>query len=155
MIWGQLNPSLILPGIDAADYQDVMRQVGNVLIREGYTKDTYVQALIDRERDYPTGLDVDGYGVAIPHTSVDHVNNPGVAIAVLNHPVTFTQMGTDDETVGVRLVFMLAVVDPNKHIDELQRILAMIQDTAVLDKLLSAEGAEDIIMVIKEKENTL
>ena len=50
---------------------------------------------------------------------------------------------------------MLAVVDPNKHIDELQRILAMIQDTAVLDKLLSAEGAEDIIMVIKEKENTL
>lgn len=155
MIWEQLNPSLILPGIDAADFEDVMRQVGSAVIREGYAKDTYVQALITRERDYPTGLDVDGYGVAIPHTSVDHVNKPGIAIAVLNEPVTFTQMGTDDETVGVRLVFMLAVVDPNKHIDELQRILAIIQDTAVLDKLLSAKGAEEIINIIKAKERTL
>ena len=60
MIWEQLNPSLILPHMKAADYEDVMRQVGSTLIREGYAKDTYVQALIDRECDYPTGLDVDG-----------------------------------------------------------------------------------------------
>lgn len=155
MIWEQLNPSLILPGIDAADYEGVMRQVGGTVIREGYAKDTYVQALIERERDYPTGLDVSGYGVAIPHTSVDHVSKPGIAIAVLNNPVTFIQMGTDDETVGVRLVFMLAVVDPNKHIDELQRILEIIQDTAVLEKLLSAGSAEEIIGLIKTKESTL
>ena len=155
MIWEQLNPSLILPHMKAADYEDVMRQVGSTLIREGYAKDTYVQALIDRECDYPTGLDVDGYGVAIPHTSVEHVSKPGIAIAVLNDPVTFTQMGTDDETIGVRLVFMLAVVDPNKHIDELERILAIIQDTAVLEKLLSAESTEEIINLIKTKESTL
>lgn len=155
MIWEQLNPSLIFPGINAEDSEDVMRQIGGAMTREGYAKDTYVQALNDRERDYPTGLDVDGYGVAIPHTSVDHVNKPGIAIAALNKPVVFTQMGSDDETIGVRLVFMLAVVDPNKHIDELQRILEIIQDTAILEKLLSAGSAEEIINIIKMKESTL
>lgn len=64
-------------------------------------------------------------------------------------------MGSDDETIGVRLVFMLAVVDPKKHIDELQRILEIIQDTAILEKLLSAGSAEEIINIIKMKESTL
>ena len=155
MIWQQLNPALIFPETDAADSEDALRQLGSAVTREGYAKESYVQALLERERDYPTGLDVNGYGVAIPHTSVDHVNRPGIAIAVLNRPVTFIQMGTDDETVGVRILFMLAVVDPDKHIDELQRILEIIQDTGVLEALLAARDPETIINLIKEKEHSL
>lgn len=63
-------------------------------------------------------------------------------------------MGTDDGTVEVRLVFMLAVVDPNAHIDQPQRIVEIIQDQAVLGKLMEAEEAEEIIQIISEKEET-
>lgn len=42
MIWEQLNPSLIFPGINAEDSEDVMRQIGGAMTREGYAKDTYV-----------------------------------------------------------------------------------------------------------------
>ena len=155
MIWEALDSSLIAIGLEADDYKDVMKNLGSVLIKEGYAKESYVNALIAREDEFPTGLDVDGVGVAIPHTSVDHVNKVGIAIATLDKPVTFVQMGTDDETVGVQLVFMLAVVDPNAHIDQLQRIIEIIQDKAVLTSLMEAKKADEIIDIVREKEAAL
>ncbi|MCD8147709.1 MAG: PTS sugar transporter subunit IIA [Clostridiales bacterium] len=155
MIWEELNPSLIFTDVEAATSDDVMKFVGGAFTREGYTKDSYVDALIEREAEFPTGLDIDGVGVAIPHTAVTHVNKSGIAIAVLTNPVAFVQMGTDDEYTDVQIVFMLSVVDPNQHIDELQQIIAIIQDKGVLEQLLTAKTPSEIIDLIKEKENTL
>lgn len=155
MIWEKMIPAMVLTDLEAASADEVLEKVGDAVIRAGYAKESYVQALKDREKDYPTGLDVDGIGVAIPHTSVEHVLKSGVAIATLKEPVTFVQMVTDDETTGVEVVFMLAVTDPSGHIDELQQILAILQDTAVLQKLMNAENAQQLIELIREKEDSL
>lgn len=155
MVWEELKDSLIMTGVEAGSWEDVMRQIGGVLTREGYAKDSYVDALIRREKDFPTGLDIGGVGVAIPHTDISHVNRAGIAIGVLKDPVDFLQMGTDDEPVKVQLVFMLAVVNPNEHLDQLSRIVTIIQDKEVLSRLMKAEGAEHMIEIIREKENSL
>lgn len=155
MIWETLDCSLISIGLAADDYKDVMKKLGSRLRKEGYVKDSYIDALIAREEEFPTGLDVGGIGVAIPHTSVEHVHKVGVAIAVLDKPVSFVQMGTDDERTDVRIVFMLAVVNPDAHIDQLQRIITIIQDKTVLNRLTGAGRPDDIIGIIKEKEEML
>ena len=155
MIWEELKESLIVIGMEAASSQDVFAQLGGALTREGYTKTSYVAALAAREKDYPTGLDINGIGVAIPHTDVSHVNKAAIAIAVLKEPVKFIQMATDDEEVKVKLVFMLSVVDPDAHLEELKQILAVIQDTAVLEKLTEAKEKQEIIEIIKEKEKEI
>ncbi|MDO4276205.1 MAG: PTS sugar transporter subunit IIA [Eubacteriales bacterium] len=155
MIWEELKDTLITVDLEAESYEEVMEQLGGILIREGYCKESYVNALITREKEFPTGLDVDGVGVAIPHTDVSHVNKAGIAIGVLKKPVTFVQMGSDDENVEVGLVFMLAVVNPNEHIDQLQRIIAIIQDKEVLSKIQKVKDTKQIIELIKEKEKTL
>lgn len=155
MIWEELKESLIEIGMEAKSSQDVFRQLGGALTKEGYTKASYVEALAERERNYPTGLDIHGIGVAIPHTDVSHVNQSGIAIAVLKEPVTFIQMATDDEEVKVKLVFMLSVVDPDAHLEELKQILAIIQDEKVLDKLTKVKEKQEMINIIKEKEITL
>ena len=155
MIWEELDKSVIVPDLEAETWEDVMKSLGQKLIDEGYTKESYIDALITREKDFPTGLDIDGLGVASPHTDVSHVNKAGIAIGVLKKPVTFIQMGSDDEEIGVKLVFMLAVTDPNAHIDVLQRIIEIIQDKDVLEKLFTVTDKDTIIEVIKEKENPL
>lgn len=152
MIWEELKESLIEIGMEARNSRDVFSQLGGALTREGYTKESYIEALAERESNFPTGLDINGIGVAIPHTDVSHVNQSGIAIAVLKEPVTFIQMATDDEEVKVKLVFMLSVVDPDAHLEELKQILAIIQDTEVLDKLTKAKEKKEIIEIIKEKE---
>ena len=73
----------------------------------------------------------------------------------MKEPVPFVQMATDDEVVKVKLVFMLSVVNPEAHLEELKQILAIIQDTDVLSKLTEAKEKQQIINIIKEKEITL
>ncbi len=155
MIWEELKESLIFTNLEAKTYEDVMRAVGQKVTAEGFAKESYVDALIDREKDFPTGLDIDGFGVAIPHTDVSHVNKAATAIAILKNPVTFVQMGTDDDYVDAKVVFVLAVDDPKGHLEQLQRIISIIQDKNVLEKLTQANEASEIINVIKEKEKTL
>lgn len=155
MIWEELKESLIFTNLEAKTYEDVMRAVGQKVTAEGFAKESYVDALINREKDFPTGLDIDGFGVAIPHTDVSHVNKAATAIAILKNPVTFVQMGTDDDYVDAKVVFVLAVDDPKGHLEQLQRIISIIQDKNVLEKLTQVNEASEIINVIKEKEKTL
>ena len=155
MIWEELDRALIVTELEAETSTDVFEKLGGIVAKEGYAKDTYVQALIDREAEYPTGLDANGIGIAIPHTNVDYVNKSGTAIAKLTKPVTFIAMGTDDEEVEVELVFMLAVKDPKSHLAKLQTIIMMIQDPAFLTKLKEANTVDEIIETIKEKEGTM
>lgn len=154
MIWEELNSSLIFTDVKAQSYQDVMEQIGGACIKEGYAKESYVDALIEREGEFPTGLDIDGVGVAIPHTDAGHVIKEGIAIGILENPVEFVQMGSD-ETVKVNLVFMLAIAKPHEHLEKLQKILGIIQDKEVLKKLLNTKDTNKVIEIVKEKEKTL
>lgn len=153
MIWNELDNRLVALGVEAKTSDDVMDVMGSKFVQLGYCKDSYIQALKDREVEFSTGIDIDGVGVAMPHTDVSHVHKSGIGIATLREPVTFIHMATDDVPVPVRLVFMLAVDDPNRHLSEIQDILAIIQDKPTLEKLLTAKKENEVIEIIKEKEN--
>lgn len=152
MVWENLHESLIHINIDAKTSTDVFKILGQPLMEGGYCKDTYVDALIEREKEYPTGLSIGSYGVAIPHTDKTHVVQGTIAIATLKEPVTFIEMGADEEVL-VKVVFMLAVDGNQDHIDLLQAVLAVFQDIDVLEKLMEAKNPKEMIKIIKKKEN--
>ena len=145
MVWEKLKEELIIPGLEAKSSDDIFEALGGKLVKQGYCKESYVQALKDR-------INTGEKGVAIPHTDVSHVNKKGIAIATLKQPVEFVEMGTDDEYVNAQVIFMLAV-DEKGHLELLQANLAVLQDQAVLKKLIKAKDAKEIIEIIKEKEN--
>lgn len=155
MIWEDLDENLIVPELKAGTSEEVFKTLGGKMISEGYCKDSYVNALIEREKDFPTGINMGEIGIAIPHTDKKHVKKGAVAIGVLKEPVHFFQMGTTDEPVNARLIFMLAVEDPKEHLVFLQRILMVLQDQSVLARIIETENKKEIIEIIKEKENSL
>lgn len=155
MVWETLKDSLIFIDLDAKTTNDVFETLGGALTEQGYGKESYVQALKDREKDYPTALDVNGFGIAIPHTAVDHVNKEGTCIAILKDTVRFVEMGSDDDPVDVKAVFMLCVKDPSAHMDFLQRLIGILQDNNVLEALKATGSPEEVIEVIKAKEAEL
>ena len=157
MIWDNLKQDLIFIDLDVDDREDVFKTVGGKLTELGDTKDTYVGALGEREKVFPTGLDVGGIGVAIPHTDQVHVNKTALAVAKLKHPVMFHQMATnpkDNVMVPVTFIIMLAVNGSN-YMEFLQHVIMLIQDQDVLKKLVNATNAKEIIETIKKKEETL
>ena len=89
MIWEDLKEELVLTGLDAESSGEVFERLGKTLIKEGYCKDSYIDALKAREKDFPTGVNMGGVGIAIPHTDKSHVYKGAVAIGVLKKPVKF------------------------------------------------------------------
>lgn len=151
-MWNELDEELIFLDLDVRSSDEIMEIVGGKLIDTGYCKPDYVEALKQREKEFPTGIDTGSIGIAIPHTTVDYVNKGNIAIARLRKPVPFQQMGNGDETVRVKLVFMLAVDDPSQHLAKLQGIVDIIQDEMTLRKFLNAEKKHEIMEAMKEKE---
>ena len=95
MIWENLKDTLVQTDLMAENEQEIFEQLGGVLVSEGCCKESYVSALSEREKVYPTGILAGDIGVAIPHTDPCYVETTGIAIGVLKEPVSFFQMGTN------------------------------------------------------------
>ena len=129
---------LIVMGVDAQDAEDAIRQVGQYLLKGGYVKDTYIDAVAQREVEYPTGLQLRKAGIAMPHTAGIHVNRPAVCVARLAHPVTFCHMGDPDTKVEAEMLFMMAIQNPDEQIDTLAKVMGVFVNDAAVEELLSA-----------------
>ena len=155
MIWTELEETLIFTGMKARNWQEVLRKTGAVLQEKGYAKDSYIDALIQREIKYPTGINMGETGVAIPHTDPDKVMKEGIVIAVLDDPVAFGQMGTEQGTVMVKLVFVLAIKEPGSQVERLKQMMQLLRDREVLEWLKNASDSRSVINIIREKEESL
>lgn len=93
----------------------------------GYTTNTYLSALKERESRFPTGLEVfPGYGIAIPHVDTEHCLTDGVGFISLAEPLVFLDMEEGVKHIAVHYIFPLFLVDKNAHIDILQQMFSLI-----------------------------
>ncbi|PXW86726.1 PTS system IIA component (Gat family) [Streptohalobacillus salinus] len=125
------DESLILKDIEARTKEEVIGMMANNLIEKKLVKESYRNAVIQREQDFATGLPTAGVSVAIPHTDIEHVNQKAISIGILKEPVLFEIMG-DSETTPVKLVFMLAMDEEHSQLELLQRLMQIFQDADFL-----------------------
>ena len=45
MVWEKLKEELIIPGLEAKSSDDIFEALGGKLVKQGYCKESYVQAL--------------------------------------------------------------------------------------------------------------
>lgn len=133
---------LIVRNVEAVDAEDAIRQVGQYFLRAGFVKDTYIDAVVAREKVFATGLQLADIAVAMPHTDPQHVNRPGVCIAQLAHPVTFAHMGDPDVTVEAEMLFMMAIKNPDEQVELLQKVLSVFQQPEVVADFRAADSDE-------------
>ena len=51
-----IYPELIAVDVQAETSEEAIRKVGQIFLDNGFVKDTYIDAVIAREKVYPTGL---------------------------------------------------------------------------------------------------
>lgn len=140
-----LVPSSVALHYAACDSKDVITHLGSLLFADGYVHETFVDAALDRESRLPTGLPLSGdVNAAIPHTEVEHVIKPGLAMATLSTPVTFQNMVSPEEAVPCQLVFVMALNQPKAQIEMLQEIAGILQNPDVINSLMSANDFEEV-----------
>lgn len=140
----------IVVNMEAGDRVEVIRRLGGLLFQHGYVKETYVQAVLDREVVFPTGLQTHLLGMAIPHTDTEHVIKPALAIATLTNPVIFQAMGSPETEIPVTIVMMLAISDPKAVIPVLRSVLFILEKSEALKALTQATSELEIKEVMQE-----
>jgi PTS system galactitol-specific IIA component len=140
-----VNKDLIAYGIDAADSEDAIRQAAALLEKGGYVKSTYVGAVLEREKVYPTGLHLDGIDIAMPHTMPEHVNKAAMCIVKLSKPVRFQHMAEPEIDVDAVMLFMMAIEDPKEQLSNLKTIMRMFTNKEAVSAFVRAASREELI----------
>ncbi|AXE37257.1 PTS sugar transporter subunit IIA [Acidipropionibacterium virtanenii] len=137
-------PELVHVGVEVPGRGELFSLMAGALGEQGRTRESFLQGLVDREKNYPTGLPVNG-GVAIPHTDAEHVIADAISIATLSTPVGFREMaGVDDTEIPVDVVIMLALGGAGQHLAVLQEVIKAIQDADFLAAVRASRSAEEI-----------
>ncbi len=140
-----VNKDLIAYGIDATDSEDAIRQAAALLEKGGYVKESYVGAVLEREKVYPTGLHLDGIDIAMPHTMPEHVNKAAMCIVKLKKPVRFQHMAEPEIDVDAVMLFMMAIEDPQEQLSNLKTIMRMFTNQEAVSAFVCAASREELI----------
>ena len=115
-----------------ADTQEqVIRQVGQMLVDSGYVKQSYVDGMVEREKTFSTFM---GNGLALPHgveAAKKEIKSSGIAV------MTFPE-GTDWDGKKVNVVIGIAGVG-EEHLDILSVIADKMMDETAAEKLATGD----------------
>nr|WP_318384554.1 PTS galactitol transporter subunit IIA [uncultured Enterobacter sp.] len=122
--------------IEFKDCQDVLAHIGKEMLSKGVVHSTYPEALIEREANFPTGIALEHYAVAIPHCEAAHAISPAIYLIRPDTPVNF-QRADDEGDIAVSLIIALIVENPAAQLKLLRRLFSELQNPATLDALLN------------------
>ena len=120
------------------------------LYLSGCVKSSFLDGITTREAEYPTGLEFNGIGFAIPHTDSVNVNKSQICFASLDEPVIFQDMMDKSHNIEVNLVFMLAMAVPHEQVETLQNLMALFTDDEKVKRLRELSSKEDFIKLLND-----
>lgn len=146
-----LCPEDILLNVDADSCEEVLHRVSSHLLDEGKVKQSYEEHLINREREYPTGLALGDINVAIPHTDYQYANTTQLLVATLRKPVEWHNMEDSDETIPVSAVVLSVFDKPEHQLEALQQIIGVLQNQELVARIVASDSAQQVIELFDQE----
>ncbi len=146
-----LKEGQIATGFTARDKWEAITKLVDLLIAQGRLKaeqrEAVYGALAAREKVASTGME---HGVAIPHASVDGVEDALAALAVSPEGVPF--QSADGRPAHLIILLVIPRKAVQKHIRTLAGIARLLQYEEMRDALTGSRSAREVLQVIKEEE---
>lgn len=131
--------------------ESILSKVAEQLYELGYVKETYKTALLEREKQYPTGLHIsEELGVALPHADVEHVNKEALVIIKPLRKVAFRRMDDPASETYVSMIFLLVIKNPKGYVKFLSKLCSMFSDEEFL-RMLKYGDIESIQKLIQRE----
>lgn len=145
-----INKELIYIDKEFSDRESLFNKIADVFFEKGYVLESYKKALFEREEIFPTGLEVENLGFAIPHTDSEYIKKNGIGVVRLKHPVEFKEMCTNNP-VEVQLIFFLLVKDKEKQVTLLSNLMGVFSDKDIIKSLLNSNSEKEIYEILVKK----
>lgn len=134
----------ILLNQEIGSKEEAIRMAGELLVRNGYVKENYIEEMLKREDLSTTYI---GNDIAIPHgteTAKDEVLTSGISVIQVPN-------GVDFNGEKARVIFGIAGKD-NTHIDILSNIAIICSEMENVEKIVAAKSKEEIISMFEGVE---
>ena len=136
-----------------ASYQtsdDLFEGVSKQAFQLGKVRADFLDRVKEREATFPTGIQLENLGVAIPHTDAECVLEEFVAVVVNQEPVEFKSMEDINQSVPASIVFVLGLNQPHAQLEMLQSLMGLLQNDAVLKDIIAAASAQDVLTIVNK-----
>lgn len=144
-----VEPNCIFLDAEVKNFEEVIQLIGEQFIAKGIAKETYIDAVIQREKVYPTGLPANGYNIAIPHTDSGHILRPSVGVIVTKEPIEVSMMGSPETKLACQLFFPLAMEHPKKQLALLKQLMGFFQEKDNLEKIYRAKSKTEVLETLQ------
>ena len=133
----------------AIDKFEAIDKCAEKLQEKGITDLGFAKFCKEREQTYPTGLPTI-IPIAIPHAKYDNIKCNCICVMKLNNPVEFYRMDDSEEIINVKMIFNLAIKDPDKHLKILQKMMSVLTEEEVINQMIEMDNNELIDFLEKE-----
>ncbi|SIR59067.1 PTS system, galactitol-specific IIA component [Peribacillus simplex] len=130
-----ISEESIFTDLEASNKEEALRILTDSLLEQGFIHDDFYDSLLNREQNFPTGLESFDAGIAIPHTDPKHVKQDSIAVAVLEKPITFQNMVDKSMSIDVKIIFLLGLSQSTKHLNILRQIMGLIKEKGALEEI--------------------
>ncbi|KAF1297363.1 PTS galactitol transporter subunit IIA [Enterococcus sp. JM4C] len=145
-----LHEELVFRNIAVKNSEEALIFLAENLYQKGYVQKEYIQAIQEREKEYPTGLPSSEPGIAIPHANFELVKKTTLAIATIENPVLFNNMENNQEQLPVQIIIMMAIGEPHGQVEMLQKIVSIIQDEPLRKEMIQAVSDVELLRLLKK-----
>ncbi|MDE8054003.1 PTS sugar transporter subunit IIA [Erysipelothrix rhusiopathiae] len=122
----------------------------NVFATEkGIVTERFLRNIKKREAEYPTGIQTEFIGVAIPHTDPENIIKPFVAVIKPTNPILFEPMGMGEHQIKAEFIFILGVKNDGGQVVMLQNLMNLLMNKEAVKLLCLAINEEEVLKVIK------
>lgn len=142
------NEGLALFHAQARDAREAIHLGSELLLEAGCVVRDFERHVWEREKQFPTGLDTEYTGVAIPHTDSAYVRQSQIAFVSLSAPVEFRFMADAGQIVQVGLVLVLAMSRPHEQVEMLSSLMTLISSSESVATLCECSSTEELKRVL-------
>ena len=148
---GIFSEELVVIGLKATNRDRAIETLAKLMLDNDCVEESFLNAVLEREKVFPTGLATTPFGVALPHTDCEHVKRTRIAVGVLSNPVEFHAMDDPDATIEVKLIFLMAIRESEALINILQKLAEVFQTPEVLDRISAASSPSQVTQILESQ----
>ncbi|SKC69507.1 PTS sugar transporter subunit IIA [Maledivibacter halophilus] len=149
-----LEKDLVFFDIETKSREELFLKIEEFLVEKKYAIKGLGQALIDREKEYPTGLALKGINIAIAHADPKYSLDNKICAIKPQDKIVFQNI-ENLEKLNIDLIFILLLKDSGNHLNILRTISSVFLDDDFIAAVKETKNSQELFQVLDNYINNV